>query len=133
MTETPDYFDVVINGGGMVGMSLAVGLAREGMQVAVIERTSLPAQLEPAFDGRVSAIAYGSKCILEGIGAWQAMAPEAEPILDICVSDGNSPFFLHYDHLEVGDAPFGYIVENRHIRFALHQAARALPALTVFD
>lgn len=126
-------FDVAIGGGGMVGMSLGVALARCGMRVAVIERSPLPAQLEARFDGRVSAIALGSKFILDSIGVWDGMAADAQPIRDIRVSDGNAPFFLHYDHREIGDAPFGYIVENRHIRHALQQAAAVLPNLTLID
>jgi len=130
-TERP--LDVVISGGGMVGMTLAVALARAGITVAVIEKTHVSEQLEPAFDGRVSAIAHGSKLLLDSIGVWQGMAPHAEPILDIRVSDGDTPFFLHYDHREVGGDAFGYIVENRHIRHALHAAAKSLPTLAILD
>lgn len=126
-------FDVVIIGGGMVGMTMALALAREGMQVAVVERGAMSAQLAPAFDGRVSAIAQGSKRILDNLGVWADMAPHAEPITDIRVSDGDTPFFLHYDHNEVGEDPFGFIVENRHIRFALHKAASQYPNLTIFE
>ena len=133
MNEHPHYYDVAINGGGMVGMSLAIALARAGISVAVIERGAVEAQLEPAFDGRVTAIAEGSRRILHGIGAWEAMAPQAQPILDIRVSDGTAPIFLHYDHSEIGDAPFGHIIENRYIRNALHQAAQALPQLAVIE
>ncbi len=117
----------------MVGMSLGLALAQEGVKVAVIERATLPSQLEPSFDGRVSAIAEGSRRILEHIGAWETMAPHAQPILDIRVSDGAAPFFLHYDHHEVGEEPFGHIVENRYIRHALHTAAESLPDLTVIE
>ena len=133
MKQLSQPFDVAICGGGMVGMSLAIALARAGMQVALLEKTTLLSQLEPSFDGRVSAIAEGSRRILEHIGAWEGMAPYAEPILDIRVSDGGTPFFLHYDHEEVGDAPFGYIVENRYIRHALHNAAEELSNLAVLD
>jgi 2-octaprenyl-6-methoxyphenol hydroxylase len=122
--------DVIVVGGGMVGVSLAIALGRAGIRVAIIEKFPQSDQLEPAFDGRVSAIAYGSKCILEGIGAWEGMKAHAEPIRDIRVSDGAAPFFLHYDHQEIGDAPFGYIVENRYIRHALFHAARAQPSIT---
>jgi 2-octaprenyl-6-methoxyphenol hydroxylase len=132
MSDIKNY-DVVINGGGMVGMSLAIALARNRLRVVLIEKTLLSEQLEPMFDGRVSAIALGSKNILQGIGAWAAMAPQAQPIFDIRVSDGDAPFFLHYDHHEIGEAPFGYIVENRYIRHALHEAARALPDITLMD
>ncbi len=131
--SSPPPFDVAICGGGMVGMSLGIALAQAGLAVALVEKTALSSQLELSFDGRVSAIAEGSRRILDSIGAWKTMAAEAEPILDIRVSDGDAPFFLHYDHREVGDAPFGFIVENRYIRHALHQAAAALPTLTVMD
>lgn len=126
-------FDTVIIGGGMVGMSLAVALAREGMRIAVVEKGSLPVQLEPSFDGRSTAVALGSKNIFEAMGVWQAMAAEAQPILDIRVSDGDAPFFLHYDHTEVGSKPFGFIVENRYIRHALHNAAKNYPNITLYE
>jgi 2-octaprenyl-6-methoxyphenol hydroxylase len=59
------------------------------------------------------------------------MADEAEPILEIRVSDGDMPFFLHFDHREVGDRPFGFMVENRFIRTALHRAVLRQPAITL--
>lgn len=131
MTNTS--YDVIIAGGGMVGMSLALLLARAELRVAVIERGAMPAQLEPNFDGRVSAISLGSTHILEKAGAWAGMLPHGEPIQDIRVSDGHAPFFLHYDHREVSDLPFGYIVENRYIRQTMQEAAEKLPTLTLFD
>lgn len=120
-------YDVIISGGGFAGVSLATGLAACGLKVALLEKGSMDGQLAKSFDGRVSAIALGSMRILQSIGAWEAMAPQAEPIMDIRVSDGDTPFFLHYDHDEIkdttGGAPFGSIVENRYIRHALHRAA----------
>ena len=52
-----------------------------------------------------------------------ALAPDAQPINDILVSDGElggepSPLSLHFDHREIGEV-LGHIVENRHIRRAL--------------
>jgi 2-octaprenyl-6-methoxyphenol hydroxylase len=134
MTVKPDLqYDVAIAGGGMVGMTLAVALAREGMEVALIEKSPLSAQLETSFDGRVSAIAAGSKNIFENIGVWEHMAAKAEPITDIRVSDGATPIFLHYCYKEVGDEAFGYIVENRYIRHALQTVATELSNITLMD
>jgi 2-octaprenyl-6-methoxyphenol hydroxylase len=133
MTPIDESFDVVIAGGGIVGLSLGVALARAGMQVAVLEKTPMQMQLEHQFDGRVSAIAAGSKTILDTIGVWPHIASCAEPIRNIRVSDGDTPFFLDFDHKEVGDAPFGYIVENRHTRYALQKAASLHPNLHIFD
>lgn len=117
----------------MVGMSLACALARSGLQVALIEKGTISSQHLPAFDGRVSAISLGSSLILEKAGVWPHIAAHGEPIRDIRVSDGDTPFFLHYDHREVGDEPFGYIVENRHIRLGLWQAAQSFASLHLFE
>ena len=125
--------DAIIAGGGLVGMSMAIAIAQCGASVIVLEKTSMPSQLEANFDGRVSAIAYGSQQILDHLGVWQHIKPHAEPILDIRVTDGDTPFFLHYDHNEVGDKPFGYIAENRHTRIALQKVAAQYANIEVID
>jgi 2-octaprenyl-6-methoxyphenol hydroxylase len=72
--------------------------------------------------------------MFRALGLWDAMAPDAQPINDIVVSDGElgrkpSPFSLHFDHREIGEV-LGYIVENRHIRRGMLQAAQSYPGIT---
>jgi 2-octaprenyl-6-methoxyphenol hydroxylase len=122
--------DVLVVGGGLVGLSLGIGLAQGGLDVVVVDREAPTEQVLPAFDGRVSAIAYASRRALEALGIWQHVA-EAEPILDIRVTDGDSPLFVHYDHREVGPEPFGHIVENRHLRLALQAVSAETKGLTL--
>ncbi len=112
-------------------MTLGIALAEAGLNVTVIDREKPEAQLQPNFDGRVSAIAWRSYKFLEKIGVWKLMAEHAEPIKDIRVSEFGSSLFLHFDHTEIGDEPFGYIVENRHTRHALHMRAASLSGLKV--
>ncbi len=114
--------DVLIVGGGLIGATAACALAQGGLGVVVVERHDPARALSPGFDGRASSIALGSKRLLAAIGIWDGLAEDATPIEDIRVVDGESPLFLHYDHREAGDQPFGYMVENRVIREA--QAAR---------
>ncbi len=121
--------ELVIVGGGLIGLSLAAACAGVGLDVTVIDREDPARTVGEAFDGRTSAIAFGSQRILAGIGLWPEIAGEAEPIREIRVADGDSPRFLHYDHGELGDAPLGYIVENRVLRRALLARIRALPNL----
>ena len=116
--------DVVIVGGGLVGLTLGVALAGAGIETVVVDGAAPEAMRDAAFDGRVSSIALGSKRVLDGIGLWPALAGVAEPILEIRVSDGDAPLFLHYDHKAVGAGPLGFIVENRAIRAALGARAR---------
>ena len=121
--------DILVIGGGMVGLSFACAAAGAGIGVTVVERLTAEASLEGAFDGRVSAIAAGSARLLETLGIWQGTEGDRQPILDIRVSDTESPLFLHYDHRDVGDQPFGHIVENRVLRRALFARAAQLSGL----
>jgi 2-octaprenyl-6-methoxyphenol hydroxylase len=127
--------EVLIVGGGLVGLSLAVALADAGIEVLVVDREDPAAQLDQGFDGRSAAIARGSRQALDGIGLWHHLEDHAEPILDIRVSDGRvgaaaSRLFLHYDHRDVDEGPLGFIVENRMIRRALHIRSGGLAQLT---
>jgi 2-octaprenyl-6-methoxyphenol hydroxylase len=122
--------DVIVGGGGMVGLTLALALAQGGLKVIVVDPVPPSTVLDRGFDGRVSALSYSSVRMLEALDVWDALAPDAQPILDILVTDAQlgsapAPFSLHFDHREI-DRPMGAIVENRHIRRALHAAvARA--------
>ena len=127
--------DVLIVGGGLVGLSLAVALGSAGLEVIVVDREPPAAAADDAFDGRGSAIAWGSTRVLAGIGVWPHVAGHAEAIREIRVSDGRSLLFLHYDHREAGiavdgqPAPLGYIIENRFIRRALYTTLAAVPGV----
>src|SRR5260221_2518982 len=100
-TDQSIAVDVAVVGSGLVGSTLARALGGAGFRVALIDRHPVDTQLAARFDGRASAIALGSKRILETLGPWAALAPDAGPILDIRVSDGPSRLFLHYDHRAV--------------------------------
>lgn len=126
----PRETGVAIVGGGMVGMSLAIALRRAGVDVLVVDRAEAALVLAPEYDGRASAIAYASVQLLKATGIWAEVA-EAQPIRDIRVSDGDSTMFLHYDHRRLGGAPFGKMVENRHLRLAQARAAAAAGVETV--
>jgi 2-octaprenyl-6-methoxyphenol hydroxylase len=126
--------EVLVVGGGLVGATLAGALASAGLETVVVDRED-PAKVQAAgFDGRGSAIAAGSRHMMEAIGLWDEVAHEAQPILDISVTDGKigrppSILQLHYDHREVGEA-MGHIVENRRMRQAQHRFLPKLGRLT---
>lgn len=131
-----ERLDIVFAGGGLVGLTLAIALARAGLRVASIDRETPKSVQGLDYDGRASAIALGSRRVLAGAGVWEEIAPHASPIWDIRVADGHplrgvSPLFLHYDHADVGDQPFGWIIENRVIRQALHKIAAMTDGLDV--
>jgi 2-octaprenyl-6-methoxyphenol hydroxylase len=127
--------DVVIAGGGMVGMTLALALAQGGLKVTVVDPVPQKAALDEKFDGRVSAISYSSVRMFEALGIWPDLEADAQPINDILVTDAGlggapSPFSLHFDHREIG-RPMGVIAENRHTRRALFAAVARTQAVTL--
>jgi len=128
------HVDVLIVGGGMVGLPLALALAQGGLKTLVVDAKQPAKVLEPEFDGRVSALAYASVRMLTALGVWERLEPHAQPIREILVTDGRagksaSPFSLHFDAGEVGADALGHIAENRHIRAALHGAVGSCPNL----
>lgn len=114
--------DILIVGGGIIGVSQALALASAGLRTVVVERQTTAALTATSHDGRVSTISFGSAAMFGQIGAWEHMVDHAEPIAEIRVADNGAPLYLHFDHREVGDRPFGFTVENRFVRMALYRA-----------
>ncbi len=126
--------EALVIGAGMSGMTLAHALASAGIEVAVVDRADPGTLTTPQHDGRTTAIAAGSRRVLEGIGLWAPLAAEACPIVDIRVSDGDSLMSLHFDSREIGDEPLGHIVDNLAVRQAAFAAkAPALELLAPAD
>jgi 2-polyprenyl-6-methoxyphenol hydroxylase-like FAD-dependent oxidoreductase len=78
---TRDY-DVTVLGAGLVGLSLAASLARAGMRVAIVDRSSVDtsnvnvaadSSTDEDWDARVYAVSPGSVAFLNDIGAWQRL------------------------------------------------------------
>ena len=127
--------DILIVGGGLSGPILALALAQAGLHVTVIDALKEKLRKNAAFDGRSYAIALTSQRLLNGIGVWDKVADNSQPILDIKVSDGRagegpSPFFMHFDHAEIEEGPMGYMVEDRYLRRALMDAMSATNGIT---
>jgi 2-octaprenyl-6-methoxyphenol hydroxylase len=126
--KVPEDVELLIAGGGLTGLLLGIACGGAGLPVAIVDRQDPARLLGEEFDGRSSAIGYGSQQVLEAIGLWPPIAPDAEPIREIRVADDDSPLFLHYDHRELGaSAPLGYIVENRVLRRVLIDRIRSIP------
>ena len=130
--------DVLIAGGGLNGTSLALALASGGLSVAVVDPAPPGRREAPEFDGRSYALALTSQRLLKVLGVWAKVAAEAQPILEIKVTDGRagegaSPFVLEFDHAEIEEGPMGYMVEDRFLRRALLESLSASPLVTQIE
>lgn len=123
--------DVIIVGGGLVGMTLALALDAHGLSSAVVDAADLSTTLAPGFDGRASAIASASARMFRAIGLWDRIAEHGCAIDEIRVTDGLSPLHLHFDARDGDTGPLGYMFENRVLRAALIDAGNAASQVRV--
>jgi 2-octaprenyl-6-methoxyphenol hydroxylase len=123
MDKPPDSnsYDVAIIGGGMVGASLACALSRLPLRVIMIETAAPQLGTPPTYDDRAIALSFGSRRILEGIGAWDHLASSATPIERIHVSDRGRFGFTHLDCEEEGVPALGYVALARELGDALYR------------
>ncbi len=118
-----DRADVIIFGGGLVGLALASALDLSGISAIVVDPADPALRKDAAFDGRTSAVSSSSIRMLETIGVTQHLAEAGCPIRTIAVADGLEPGGLHFDAED--DEPLGWMHENRHLRVALQARAEA--------
>jgi 2-octaprenyl-6-methoxyphenol hydroxylase len=116
--------DVIILGGGLVGLTLAIALDRHGLSSIVIDPADPDKTLAPQYDGRATAVSSSSWRMLEAIGVGARLEGEGCPIESIRVSDGLEPGGLVFD-APPGDDPLGLMYENRMLRRALRDCALA--------
>jgi 2-octaprenyl-6-methoxyphenol hydroxylase len=118
-------FDIVIAGGGMVGGSLAVALSSLPLRTLVVEATPADDAAQPSYDDRATAVSESSRRILEGIGAWSALAGSAALIREIHVSERGAFGVTRLRAAEQGLASFGHVVENRALGAGLWERIRS--------
>jgi 2-octaprenyl-6-methoxyphenol hydroxylase len=124
----PKDVDVLIAGGGFAGLTLAIAL-RQALGPSFAVMVADPALgVSRADDERASAIVAAARRLFETIGVWQAVSGEAQPILDMVVTDSRlddavRPVFLTFAGEIEPDEPFAHVIENRYLIDAL--AARA--------
>ena len=111
-------YDILIVGGGMVGLTLANLLNDSGLKIGIVEKFE-PQVVTDEIDIRVSAINRASTNIFKTIGAWPEMATRAGIYHDMHVWDSTGAGMIHFDGAEVGLDALGYIIENTVIQQAL--------------
>ena len=130
-TVAPKDVDVLIAGGGFAGLTLAIAL-RQGLGPSFTVTVADPAfGASHSDDERASAIVAAVRRLFATLGVWDGVAGQAQPILDMVVTDSRlgdavRPVFLSFaEEIEPGE-PFAHMIENRHLVAALTTRAREL-------
>jgi ubiquinone biosynthesis UbiH/UbiF/VisC/COQ6 family hydroxylase len=127
-TGSPDH-DVVIAGAGLVGLALAVALARAGLRVAIADRAALASPQAPAadadWDPRIYAVSPGSATLLHSLGAWQTLDGTRIAAIESMRVEGDRGALLEFSAFDLGERALAWIVEERALRAALTPLVRA--------
>jgi len=114
--QSDDAWDVVIIGGGLVGASLAVALKPAPYSVLLVESVSHLSHSQPSYDERTVALTHSAKLIFDAMGVWNSIENiQAEPILDIHISNRGHFGQTHLSHRHAGTTALGYVVPTRVI------------------
>jgi len=120
--------DLVILGGGLVGMTLALAAAKEGISSHVVDRATEAELTAEGVDGRASAISTASWNLFDNIGLADRLEPLGCPIQGIAVTDGMKPGRIDF-RPNADEGTLGRMFANRDIRMALYEAAKQEPLL----
>jgi 2-octaprenyl-6-methoxyphenol hydroxylase len=123
--------DVIILGGGLVGLSLAAALDASGLKSVVVDPVDPDSWKDSKFDGRTSAVSSSSRRMLETIGVGSHFPEPGCPIRTIRVADGLQPGCLAFEPPEGDNESLGWMHENRHLRAALKARAEAGANITL--
>ena len=118
-----DRADVIIFGGGLVGLALASAFDSSGLSAILVDPADPAPRSSAAFDGRTSAVSSSSMRMLRAVGVANHLTEQGCPIVRIAVADGLEPGGLHFDAED--HEPLGWMYENRHLRGALQARAEA--------
>lgn len=123
-TDGPD--DVLIAGGGQVGLGLALALKHAAPDMAV----TLVDAARPGMGrtGRASTITAGGRKMLERLGVWPVVAPAAQPVTSMVITDSRTrdvarPIFLTFPMADADGTPSAHVVADGLVVEALRAAA----------
>lgn len=125
------HYDIIIVGGGMVGLTLACTLGKHALKIAVIEAVEpRDIDLKDDYELRVSAISKSSQQIFKHVNAWQGMLDRRACAYDAMqVWDAGGDGRIQFEAADLGIDSLGHIIENRAIQFALLEQCLQLPAV----
>ncbi len=125
-------FDILVIGGGIVGLTAALAMAQQGYSVAVIDAGSLEADTSLP-DLRVYAINQASQSLLEQLGAWANIDQQRiSPYRQMHVWDSVNGAHIDFDSRSIGVAFLGHIIEESVLKQALLQQIAQQPLISLF-
>jgi len=127
-------FDIVIVGAGPTGIAFACGFADTKIKVAIIEKLPREVIANPKIDGREIALTHRSVEVLKKLNLWNCISSKSiSTIKEARVLDGDSKYFLNFDHEEIEKDCLGYLIPNYIIKKNFYKRLKKLSNITLIN
>jgi ubiquinone biosynthesis UbiH/UbiF/VisC/COQ6 family hydroxylase len=127
-------FDVVVVGAGPAGIAFACGFAETNIRVAIVDKLPKEIIANPKIDGREIAITHHSVKILRKLNVWRYISSKSISVIkEARVLDGNSTYFLNFNHEEIQKKNLGYLIPNYVIKKNLYKRLQNLSNITLIN
>ena len=128
------FYDIVIVGAGPIGIAFASSLAKTKIKIAIIDKQSKKSISNPKVDGREIALTHQSVKILKKLNVWKYISKKNISIIkEARILDGNSPYFLNFNHDEIEKDNLGYLIPNYIIKKIFYKKLKKLTNVTLVN
>ena len=132
--ENNTIFDIVVVGAGPAGIAFACGFADTKIKIAIIDKLPKAAISSPKIDGREIALTHNSVKILKKLEVWHSISNKSKSVIkEARILDGNSTYFLNFNHLEIQKENLGYLIPNHVIKKNLYKRLKKLSNITLIN
>lgn len=133
MTSSNSSYDIVIVGGGLVGMSLAVALSKSPCSVLLLEQNQAAPLHANVLDLRTTGMTRSSEQMFIQAGVWQELAGAATAIERLDISEQGNFGGARIDANQHGISPIGYMMPNHHLIKILSEQVAKLSNVTILS
>ena len=127
-------FDIIVVGAGPAGIAFACGFVGTNIKVAIIDKLPREVIANPKIDGREIALTHHSVKILKKLKVWRYISNKSISVIkEARVLDGDSKYFLNFDHQEIQKDCLGYLIPNHIIRKNLYKRLKNFPNITFIN
>ena len=127
-------FDIAVVGAGPTGVAFACGFVGTNIKVAIIDKLPREVIANPKIDGREIALTHHSVKILKKLKVWRYISNKSISVIkEARVLDGDSKYFLNFDHQEIQKDCLGFLIPNHIIRKNLYKRLKNFPNITFIN
>ena len=132
--ENNTIFDIVVVGAGPVGIAFACGFGDTNIKIAIVDKLPKAAISSPKIDGREIALTHNSVKILKKLKVWHKISNKSKSVIkEARIFDGNSTYFLNFNHLEIQKENLGYLIPNHVIKKNLYKRLKKHSNITLIN